>query len=139
MSAADSFFDTNVLLYLLSGEFEKADRAEALIASGGIISVQVLNEFASIASRKLAMRIPEIQEVLSTIRAVCTVVPLDVATHELGLEVAERQRLSICDAMIVAAALKSECRVLYTEDFNDGQKIDRLTISNPFAVSGRRP
>lgn len=137
MSAADSFFDTNVLLYLLSEDSEKADRAEALVASGGIISVQVLNEFASIASRKLAMRIPEIQEVLSTIRAVCAVVPLDVPTHELGLEVAERQRLSIYDAMIVAAALQSECRVLYTEDLNEGQKIDRLTILNPFATSGR--
>jgi predicted nucleic acid-binding protein len=138
MSGADSFFDTNVLLYLLSEDTEKADRAEALVASGGVVSVQVLNEFASIAARKLAMRIPEIQEVLSTIRAVCAVVPLDVETHELGLEVAERHRLSIYDAMIVAAALQSECRVLYTEDLNAGQKIDRLTIRNPFG-SGRRP
>lgn len=133
MSAADSFLDTNVLVYLLSADAEKADRAEALIASGGIVSVQVLNEFASIASRKLAMRTAEIQEVLSTIRAVCTVVPLDVETHDLGLEVAERQRLSIYDAMIVAAALRSGCRILYTEDLNEGQKIDHLTIRNPFA------
>ncbi len=139
MSAADSFFDTNVLLYLLSEDSEKADRAEALVASGGIVSVQVLNEFAAIAARKLAMRIPEIQEVLSTIRTVCAVVPLDVETHELGLEVAERQRLSIYDAMIVAAALQSECRILYTEDLNAGQKIDHLTIRNPFAGSVRRP
>jgi predicted nucleic acid-binding protein len=139
MSAADSFFDTNVLIYLLSADAEKADRAEVLVASGGVLSVQVLNEFASIAARKLAMQIAEIQEVLSTIRAVCTVVPLDVETHDLGLEVAERQRLSIYDAMIVAAALRAGCRVLYTEDLNEGQKIDRLTIRNPFVASGRRP
>jgi predicted nucleic acid-binding protein len=139
MSAAESFLDTNVLVYLLSADSEKADRAEALVASGGVVSVQVLNEFASIASKKLAMRIQEIQEVLSTIRAICAVVPLDVETHELGLDVAERQRLSIYDAMIVAAALRSGCRILYTEDLNDGHMIDRLTIRNPFVASGRRP
>ena len=55
MSAADCFFDTNVLLYLLSKDAAKADRAEALLATGGIVSVQVLNEFASVATRKLAM------------------------------------------------------------------------------------
>jgi predicted nucleic acid-binding protein len=54
MSEADNFFDTNVLLYLLSKDTAKADRAEVLLASGGVVSVQVLNEFASVASRKLA-------------------------------------------------------------------------------------
>ena len=57
MSAADVFFDTNVLLYLLSDDATKADRAESLLASGGTISVQVLNEFASVAAGKLAMRL----------------------------------------------------------------------------------
>ena len=57
MSKADRFFDTNVLLYLLSKDTAKADRAEILLASGGVISVQVLNEFASVASRKLALTI----------------------------------------------------------------------------------
>jgi predicted nucleic acid-binding protein len=56
MSEVDSFFDTNVLLYLLSNDAAKADRAEALLASGGVVSVQVLNEFASVAKRKLVMR-----------------------------------------------------------------------------------
>ena len=73
MSEVDSFFDTNVLLYLLSNDAAKADRAEALLASGGVVSVQVLNEFASVASRKLVITIPEIREILSTIQAVCIV------------------------------------------------------------------
>ena len=73
MSEADSFFDTNVLLYLLSTDAAKADRSEALLMSGGVVSMQVLNEFASVATRKLAMTIPEIREILSTIRAVCVV------------------------------------------------------------------
>jgi predicted nucleic acid-binding protein len=51
-----SFFDSNVVLYLLSGDAAKADRAEALLEAGGVISVQVLNEVTSVCRRKLKMR-----------------------------------------------------------------------------------
>jgi predicted nucleic acid-binding protein len=135
MSEADSFFDTNVLLYLLSKDAAKADRAEALLASGGVVSVQVLNEFASVASRKLAMTIAEIREILSTIRAACAVMPLDIETHDLGLDIAERHRFSIYDALIVAAAVRAGCAILYTEDLQQGQVIEKLQIRNPFVGS----
>jgi predicted nucleic acid-binding protein len=133
MKGAESFFDTNVLLYLLSSDSAKADQAEALLAAGGVVSVQVLNEFASVAFRKLAMNIPDIQSILSTVRAVCVVKTLDVETHELGLDVAKRYGFSIYDSMIVAAALRAQCTTLCTEDLQQGQVIDRLTIRNPFA------
>ena len=55
MTGAKSFFDTNVALYLLSADTAKTDRAEELLSTGGTISVQVLNEFAAVASRKLRM------------------------------------------------------------------------------------
>ena len=129
--SADDFFDTNVLLYLLSADV-KAERAERLVAAGGIISVQVLNEFAAVAGRKLAMRVAEIKIILSSIRALCTVEPLDVATHELGLDLAERYRYSIYDSLILAAALRAGCSTLYSEDLRHGQKIEHLTIVNPF-------
>lgn len=135
MSEADSFFDTNVLLYLLSKDATKADRSEALLASGGVVSVQVLNEFASVASRKLAMTIAEIREILSTIRAACAVMPLDIETHDLGLDIAERHRFSIYDALIVAAAVRAGCAILYTEDLQQGQIIEKLQIQNPFVGS----
>ena len=135
MSEADSFFDTNVLLYLLSKDAAKADRAEALLVSGGVVSVQVLNEFASVASRKLAMTIAEIREILSTIRAACAVMPLDIETHDLGLDIAERHRFSIYDALIVAAAVRAGCAILYTEDLQQGQVIEKLQIRNPFVGS----
>jgi len=135
MSEVDSFFDTNVLLYLLSKDAAKADRAEALLASGGVVSIQVLNEFASVASRKLAMTIPEIREILSTIKGVCIVKPLDIETHKLGLELAERYGFSIYDGMIVAAAVRAECTILYTEDLQQGQMIAKLQIRNPFVGS----
>ena len=135
MSEVDSFFDTNVLFYLLSKDAAKADRAEALLASGGVVSIQVLNEFASVASRKLAMTIPEIREILSTIQGVCIVKPLDIETHKLGLDVAERYGFSIYDGMIVAAAVRAECTILYTEDLQQGQMIAKLQIRNPFVGS----
>ena len=75
MSGGEDFFDTNVVLYLLSADTAKADRAEELLALGGTISVQVLNEFAAVASRKLRMSWIEIREVLAQIRAVCAVEP----------------------------------------------------------------
>ena len=132
MADNPAFFDTNVLLYLLSANAAKADRAEALLASGGIVGVQVLNEFAAVATRKLALDIAEIREILETVRAVCAVTPLDVETHELGLAIAERYRFAIYDGFIVAAALRAGCSVLYSEDLQNGQAIDGLTIQNPF-------
>ena len=98
MSAADCFFDTNILLYLLSADAAKAGRAEVLLAGGGVVSVQVLNEFASVASRKLAMTISEIRDILSVVRAVCIVRILDIETHELGLDLVERYRFSTMTA-----------------------------------------
>jgi predicted nucleic acid-binding protein len=132
MNATERFFDTNVLIYILSNDAEKADKAEELIASGGIVSVQVLNEFASVATRKLSLKIPEIREILATVRAVCTVQPLDAATHDLGLDLAERYRLVIYDALIAAAAIRAGCTVLYSEDLQHGQKFGHLTVRNPF-------
>ncbi|WP_027149080.1 PIN domain-containing protein [Methylobacter tundripaludum] len=127
------FFDTNVLLYLLSEDSRKADRAEAIVALGGIISVQVLNEFASVASRKLRMSYAEIRDVLGTVRAVCQTQALTVDTHDRGLDIAERFGFSLYDSMIVSSALQSGCTVLYSDDMQHGQEIDgQLVVVNPF-------
>jgi predicted nucleic acid-binding protein len=133
MSAADRFFDTNVLLYLLSADDAMADRAEAVLSDGGVVSVQVLNEFASVTTRKLNMSIAETRESLAVIRAVCRVVPFTEETHDKGLEIAERYGFSVYDAMIVASALLAGCDTLLSEDMQDGQVLDaRLTVRNPF-------
>ncbi|WP_026608666.1 PIN domain-containing protein [Methylocaldum szegediense] len=131
-----SFFDTNVLLYLLSGDEVKADRAEAVVSQGGVISIQVLNEFVSIGVRKLGMSYAEIRDVLTPIRLICRIEPLSLETHDLGLQVAERYGFSMYDALTVASALLAGCDVLYTEDLQNGQLIEeRLEVRNPFAAS----
>jgi predicted nucleic acid-binding protein len=133
MSGADPFFDTSVLLYLLSDNTDKADRIETLLSARGIVSVQVLNEFAVVALRKLKMPLNEVREILDTIRAVCAVEPLTIETHDRGLAVCERYRFSLYDSMLVAAALISGASILYSEGLQHGQVIDnQLRVTNPF-------
>ena len=133
MSAADTFFDTSVLLYLLSKDAERADRVEALLAEQGTISVQVLNEFAAVAIRKLELSLPEVKEILDTVRVVCDVESVTAETHDRALAIVERYGFSLYDSLLIAAALITDCKVLYSEDLQHGQLIDRqLRILNPF-------
>ncbi len=127
------FVDTNVLLYLLSGDAAKAERAEALLRGRAVISVQVLNEFANVARRKLRLGWPEVGLALVDIRRFCEVQPLTLETHERGIALAARYQLSVYDAMIAAAALEAGCATLASEDFSAGRRLDRVTIRDPFA------
>lgn len=126
------FIDSNIVLYLLSGDAIKADRAEVLLEAGGVISVQVLNEVASVCQRKLKMSWEEIEMLLMAVKSACNVLPLTVASHEKAVEVARRFQLSIDDANIVASALLSGAGVLLSEDMQNGMNIESLTIQNPF-------
>jgi predicted nucleic acid-binding protein len=133
MSAVKVFYDTNVLLYLVSGDSVKADRAEELVAAGGHISVQVLNEFAAVATRKYGMSWNDVSEVLATIREVCPVAPLSIETHDRARAIATRYGYRFYDATIMASALIADCTLLYSEDMQSGQRIDKqLTVKNPF-------
>ena len=136
MKEGEVFFDTNILLYVLSSDESKADRAEEVIAHGGIVSVQVLNEFANVAIRKLGMTWVEVHDFLSHFRAVCSVIPNTVEVHERGLLLAERYGFSVYDSMMLASALLGNCTVLYSEDMQNGRRIDgQLTLRNPFVTS----
>ena len=129
------FFDTNVLAYLASADASKSDVAQSLLAAGGVISVQVLNELANVSRRKMGLSWPETQEFLSMIRAFMRVEPLTHQTHELGLALAERHGFSIYDAMILSAGLIAGCDVLLSEDMQHDFIVGaRMTISNPFLL-----
>jgi predicted nucleic acid-binding protein len=126
------FLDSNVVLYLLSGDAAKADRAQALLEAGGVVSVQVLNEVTSVCLRKLRMPWPEVDALLLAVKAACEVLPLTVASHEKAVDVAKRFQLSFYDANILATALISGAEVLLSEDMQSGMLIDGLLIQNPF-------
>ena len=132
-----SFFDTNVLIYVASVDRAKADRAERIIGEGGMISVQVLNELANVARRKMRLSWIDTHSLLAAIRNLLSVHPITVEVHDTGLALAERYELSLYDAMIAASALHAGCNRLWSEDMQDGMTIDgRLRIANPFR---RRP
>jgi predicted nucleic acid-binding protein len=77
------------VLHLLSEGETKSVQAENTVAAGGIVSVQVLNEFVSVARRKLNMSFAEIREFLSHICMICPVIPVTVKVHDQGLRVAD--------------------------------------------------
>jgi len=129
-----SFLDTNVVVYAASSDQAKVRIARQLLDGRPSISVQVLNEFASVARSKLRWPLPRIESFLEGIKGLAEVHPLTLAIHERGLRLAERYQFHLYDAMIVAAALEAESDTLYSEDMQHGLMIeDRLTILNPFA------
>ena len=128
-----SFLDSSIVLYLASEDLLKADRAQELVAEGGTISVQVLNEIANISRRKMGLSWAETRNFLLMIGGLLKVEPLTIEIHDVGISLAERYQLSVYDSMIVSAALSAECDALLSEDLQDGLLINgRLRVLNPF-------
>lgn len=130
------FFDTNILIYAFTSNDPRAAAAESLLARGGVVSVQNLNEFAAVAARKMKMSWPEIRQALSAIHALCpSPVPVTVAIHEAAVAIAARYHYRIYDALVIAAATAVSSSVLYTEDLQSGQAIGGVTLLNPFLAT----
>jgi predicted nucleic acid-binding protein len=130
-----AFIDTNILVYAQQTG-AKADHARAVMAAGGKLSVQVLNEFAAVSSRKLGHDWRDIAEAIDDVLALLDPPqPLTLELHAAARTLAERHRLSFYDALIVAAALEAGCDTLYSEDMRHGQTIGTLRIRNPFVES----
>lgn len=129
-----AFFDTNVLVYSLVANDPRGRRAEQLLSEGGVVSVQVLNEFTDVARRKIQMSWEEVRQALRVIQVFCpNPLPITMEMHERALIIAEMHGTRIYDALILACALRSKCTTLYSEDLQDGQVIEgKLTIRNPF-------
>jgi predicted nucleic acid-binding protein len=126
------FLDTNVALYAAEGVGEKSEAAANLLELNCVISVQVLNEFIRVATRKYKSPLPTAELALRFVRTACEVVPLTAETHDMAVTFMNRYKLNIFDANIIAAAELSGCDILYTEDLNHGQTIGRIRIVNPF-------
>jgi predicted nucleic acid-binding protein len=128
-----NFIDSNVLLYSAWIDEEKAQRADAVIAEGGVISVQVLTEVLNVARRKRTRAWTEVCGFLYGLRQLLDVRPLTVQDHDLSLSLIERYQFATFDGMIVASALRAGCTTLWSEDMHHGLVVERqLTIRNPF-------
>lgn len=131
--SSDRFFDTNVLVYAHSRGDDRTEIARELLLGGGVVSVQVLNEFASVARAKLAFTWPQVQEAIDSIAVLCpSPRPLSFDTHLRALGLSKRFGFSIWDGLIVAAAVEARCSTLLTEDLQHGQIVDSVRIENPF-------
>ena len=130
----DVFLDTNILIYATQPNDPCFAMATATVSAGGIISVQVLNEFVYVARRKFKRPWDEVRVALAALSDLLHP-PRSITreTHVLGVILAERDGLSFYDALIVASALEAGCTTLLSEDMQDGRVIDgRLTIRDPF-------
>jgi predicted nucleic acid-binding protein len=131
--SADRFFDTNVLVYAnIQGDYRTAI-ARQLLLDGGVIGVQVLNEFASVARAKLGFTWAEVQEAIENIVILCpNPRPLSIEIHLRALGISRKYGFSIWDGLIVAAAAEARCSKLMTEDLQHGQVVEGVQIENPF-------
>lgn len=133
---AEVFLDTNVLVYAFdTSDREKQARALAVLAQhpDATISTQVLLEWFAAATRKLTPPMPP----ATAQKSLESLAKLSVATADVELVVRAAQtsvehQLSIWDALVIEAAAIAGCRVLLSEDLNDGQVIRGVRVQNPF-------
>lgn len=129
------FIDTNVLIYAYSeDEPDKRQRAIDCVRSGEAwISTQVLNETINVLKRKFSLSYSQIRDAVQELSEEFPIVLVSVNTIEMALNLAERYQYSYFDSLILASALEAGCQILYSEDLQDGQRIEnQLMIVNPF-------
>ena len=136
--SVEHFIDTNVIVYLFDEtDSRKRQLAEDLVHRSmehgtGCISYQVVQETMNVVTRKLGVRPEVARKLLDDV-----LIPLwqSNSTAELyrrALTLQAEHSFSFYDSLIIAAALESGCNRLYSEDMQHGQRIQRLTILNPF-------
>jgi predicted nucleic acid-binding protein len=138
-SVLHAFIDTNILVYWIQDQ-DRAKVVKSLLAANCVISVQVLNEFANVLRKKLGMSWEEVRSIHVVLHKVSTVVDLTRRMQALAMYLAERYKLTIYDANILGAAALSGCALVYSEDMQDGLRIQippefgggAVAIKNPF-------
>jgi predicted nucleic acid-binding protein len=132
---AKPFLDTNILIYAaVTVEDTRRERASSLLAAGGIVSVQIMNEFVNVARGKLRRDWREVLGALDDLALLLDPpMAMTMEMHREAVQISRRYGFRIYDSLIVAAAKLSGCRLLYTEDLQHEQVVEGVTIRNPFA------
>jgi len=139
--SAEAFLDTNIIIYLLDDtDAAKRRRSEALIEhalehGSGCISYQVVQESLYVTTRKLSFNTEDANRLLNRVLLPLWKVNPSGTLYRRGLDLQARYQFSSYDSLIIAAALDAGCKTLYSEDLQHGQRIDGLTIQNPFLES----
>ena len=136
--SAEDFIDTSVFVYLFDETApDKRERAERLVRRSlergtGCISYQVVQETLNVVTRKLGAQPASARLLLDDVLAPLWRVNPTRSLYTRGLRVHAQFGFSFYDSLIVAAALEAGCTRLYSEDMHDGQRVEQLTIRNPF-------
>jgi predicted nucleic acid-binding protein len=127
-----AFLDTNILVYAQQTG-AKAHVCQKLLAKGGVISAQVLNELVNVLHGKLNKSWADIERVLDDVSNVLDpALPVTVATNRTAVAIARDHGLHFYDALIVASAIEAGCDTLFSEDLQHGRRFDGLRILDPF-------
>lgn len=140
--SVEFFIDTNLFVYQLEGlDTRKAGIANELIERGiatrtACISFQVIQECVNTAIRKAEVRLTEdeMRRYLEDVLAPLYRVQPSVRLYGKSLDIHARYRFSFYDSLIIAAAMEAGCKNLYSEDLQHGQRIEGVTIVNPFGA-----
>ena len=140
MPETNVFIDTNILIYLFdTRDLAKHNAAKKLIAdlqktTTLYISLQVVNEFSSAIINKISkpMSLDKLGSYYDLFDDIFRIVPLTIDNSRNAIRIKSQYGLSFWDSLIIASALEAGCTILYSEDMQDGQIIEKsLTIKNP--------
>ena len=139
---ADYFIDTNIFIYQIEVlDEKKSAQANSIIRRGvetgcGCISFQVIQECLNTVLRKaeIPLNAAQTRDYLDNVLAPLYQVPATLELYRRALDIQSRYRYGFYDALIIAAALDAGCTVLYSEDIQNGQQIEGLTVRDPFST-----
>ena len=136
--SAEHFLDTNVLVYSVDeGVPEKRQRARELVArsltdGSGCISYQVVQETVNVLTGKFGTPLDRVRRLLDEVLIPLWQINPTGSLYQSAISLRSRYGFSFYDSLIIAAALEAGCTRLYSEDMQHGQRIQGLTILNPF-------
>ncbi len=130
--------DTNVLAYAegVNGAAMKTvalDLVRKLPASGTFLPVQVLGELFNLLVRKAGRPASKARSAILGWRDAFALIETSEAVILSAVELAADHRLGIWDAVILSAASEAGCRLLLSEDLQEGFTWKGVTVTNPFA------
>ena len=134
------FIDTNVFIYAFNHDYPEKQKIandiikKALFKNKGCISNQVIQEFINVSTKKFAvpLSISDCQKYLDNVLLPLCEIYGNIDLYHRSLDIMERWQFSFYDSLIIAAAIQVDCTILYSEDLQHNQKIESLTIINPF-------
>jgi predicted nucleic acid-binding protein len=132
------FIDTNIVVYANDmRDTAKQQLAVAVIARAirddtGVISIQVLQEYAHVALARLGQRQELVLRQLALLEILHVVTPTPAMVRR-SVELRSLYGISFWDAGIVAAAEHAGCARILSEDLNTGQFYGGVAVANPFA------